>query len=73
MSIKDEYDFSKAERGKFWHQNPVFQFPQYSEEITEDRLDRDVLIKHTRNQITKADQNEGEEIAAGKAKSMDFE
>lgn len=29
--MKDEYDFSKAERGKFYHPNATFGFPVYLE------------------------------------------
>ena len=29
--MKDEYDFLKAERGKFYHPNAVFNFPVYLE------------------------------------------
>ena len=29
--MKPEYDFSKAERGKFYHQDAVFSFPIYLE------------------------------------------
>lgn len=37
--MKKEYDFSKAKRGKFWHPNPIFQFPQHAEkEETPDDL-----------------------------------
>jgi hypothetical protein len=35
QSVKAEYDFSQAERGKFYHKNAVFSFPVY--------LDPDVL------------------------------
>jgi hypothetical protein len=29
--MKPEYDFSKAERGKFYHHDAVFSFPIYLE------------------------------------------
>jgi len=29
--MKDEYDFSKAEKGKFFHPDAVFSFPIYLE------------------------------------------
>ncbi|MGE0083055.1 MAG: hypothetical protein AB7S75_01400 [Desulfococcaceae bacterium] len=30
--MKKEYDFSKGERGKFYHPNAIFNFPVYLEE-----------------------------------------
>ena len=37
-SMKAEYDFSKAERGKFYHPDAVFSFPIYLEADVSDFL-----------------------------------
>ncbi len=37
-SMKAEYDFSKAERGKFYHPDAVFSFPIYLEPEINDFL-----------------------------------
>ncbi len=36
--MKDEYDFSKAERGKFFHPEATFHFPVYLEPDVDDFL-----------------------------------
>ena len=36
--MKDEYDFSKAERGKFFHPEATFHFPVYLEADVDDFL-----------------------------------
>jgi hypothetical protein len=36
--MKDEYDFSKAERGKFYHPDAVFSFPVYLDPDVNDFL-----------------------------------
>lgn len=39
-SMKAEYDFSKAERGKFYHPDAVFSFPVYLEPDVNDFLSK---------------------------------
>jgi hypothetical protein len=34
--MKEEYDFSKAERGKFYHPDATFHFPVYLEPDVDD-------------------------------------
>ncbi len=38
--MKSEYDFSKGERGKFYHPDAVFNFPIYLEPDVNDYLNR---------------------------------
>jgi len=38
--MKAEYDFSKAERGKFYSPNAVFRFPVYLDPDVNDFLDK---------------------------------
>jgi hypothetical protein len=38
--MKEEYDFSKAERGKFYHPDAVFSFPVYLEPDVNDFLSK---------------------------------
>lgn len=38
--MKAEYDFSKGERGKFYHPDAVFSFPIYLEPDVNDYLNR---------------------------------
>ncbi len=38
--MKAEYDFSKAERGKFYHPDAVFSFPVYLEPDVNDFLSK---------------------------------
>ena len=38
--MKGEYDFSKAERGKFYHPDAVFSFPVYLEPDVNDFLSK---------------------------------
>ena len=38
--MKAEYDFSKGERGKFYHPHAVFSFPIYLEPDVNDYLNR---------------------------------
>ena len=38
--MKAEYDFSKAERGKFYHPDTVFSFPVYLEPDVNDFLSK---------------------------------
>lgn len=38
--MKEEYDFSKAERGKFYRPNAVFTFPVYLEPDVYDYINR---------------------------------
>jgi len=38
--MKAEYDFSKGERGKFYHPDAVFSFPIYLEPDVSDYLNR---------------------------------
>lgn len=38
--MKAEYDFSKAERGKFYHAEAVFSFPVYLESDVNDFLSK---------------------------------
>lgn len=38
--MKAEYDFSKGERGKFYHANAVFSFPVYLEPDVNDRMNQ---------------------------------
>ncbi len=38
--MKAEYDFSKAERGKFYHPDAVFSYPVYLEPDVSAFLDR---------------------------------
>lgn len=38
--MKSEYDFSKGERGKFYHPDAVFSFPIYLEPDVNDYLNR---------------------------------
>ncbi len=38
--MKAEYDFSKAERGKFYHPSAVFSFPVYLEPDVNDFLSK---------------------------------
>jgi hypothetical protein len=42
--MKAEYDFSKAERGKFYHPNAIFSFPIYLEAEVSDFLNK--LAEH---------------------------
>jgi len=39
-SMKAEYDFSNAERGKFYHPSAVFSFPVYLEPDVNDYLSK---------------------------------
>jgi hypothetical protein len=39
-SMKAEYDFTKAERGKFYHPDAVFSFPVYLEPDVNDFLSK---------------------------------
>ncbi len=39
--MKTEYDFSKGERGKFYHPNAVFNLPVYTEDTT--MITKDIL------------------------------
>ena len=36
--MKEQYDFSKGERGKFYRPNAVFKFPVYLDEKVQDYL-----------------------------------
>lgn len=38
--MKSEYDFSKGERGKFYHPDAIFSFPIYLEPDVNDYLNR---------------------------------
>jgi len=38
--MKAEYDFSKAERGKFYHPDAVFRFPVYLDPDVNDFLSK---------------------------------
>ncbi|MDI7274850.1 MAG: hypothetical protein QME94_02615 [Anaerolineae bacterium] len=38
--MRDEYDFSKGERGKFYHPGVVFSFPVYLEPDVDDFMSR---------------------------------
>ena len=40
MRYEAEYDFSKAERGKFYHPDAVFSFPVYLEPDVNDFLSK---------------------------------
>jgi len=44
--MKAEYDFSKAERGKFYHPDAVFSFPVYLEPDVNDYMNRIAEEKH---------------------------
>ncbi len=44
--MKAEYDFSKGERGKFYHPDAVFSFPIYLEPDVNDYLNRIAEEKH---------------------------
>ena len=44
--MKAEYDFSKAERGKFYHPEAVFSFPIYLEADVDDFLNKLAAQKH---------------------------
>ena len=44
--MKAEYDFSKAERGKFYHPDAVFSFPIYLEADVNDFLNKLAAQKH---------------------------
>ena len=72
--MKEEYDFSKAERDKFYHLDAIFQFPDKPELIEEilDELYWDAQFRDSQAQLAKATQRAEEEIAAGKSNPMDF-
>ena len=38
--MKAEYDFSKAERGKFYHQEAIFHFPVYLDPDVDEYLSK---------------------------------
>jgi len=38
--MKEQYDFSKGERGKFYHPNAVFSFPVYLEPDVNDFMSK---------------------------------
>ena len=44
--MKAEYDFSKAERGKFYHPDAVFSFPIYLKPDVNEFLSRLAEQKH---------------------------
>ena len=44
--MKAEYDFSKAERGKFYHPDAVFSFPIYLEPDVDTFMSRLAEEKH---------------------------
>lgn len=44
--MKPDYDFSKAERGKFYHPDATFSFPIYLEPDVNDYLNRLAEEKH---------------------------
>jgi hypothetical protein len=44
--MKAEYDFSKAERGKFYHPDAVFSFPIYLEPDVNDYMSQIAEEKH---------------------------
>ncbi len=44
--MKAEYDFSKAERGKFYHPDAVFSFPVYLKPDVNEFLSRLAEQKH---------------------------
>ncbi len=44
--MKAEYDFSKGERGKFYHPDAVFSFPIYLEPDVNDYMNRIAEEKH---------------------------
>ncbi|MCB0078175.1 MAG: hypothetical protein KDD73_12245 [Anaerolineales bacterium] len=44
--MKPEYDFSKAERGNFYHPSAVFSFPIYLEPDVNDFLTQIAEAKH---------------------------
>ncbi len=44
--MKKEYDFSKGERGKFYHPNAEFYIPIYLEREILDELERIALKKN---------------------------
>jgi len=44
--MKAEYDFSKGERGKFYHPDAVFSFPIYLEPDVNDYMNRLAEEKH---------------------------
>ncbi len=53
--MKAEYDFSKGERGKFYHPNAVFSFPVYLEPDVNDFMsqladEKDVDIQELVNE-----------------------
>lgn len=53
--MKAEYDFSKGERGKFYHPNAVFSFPVYLEPDVSDFMsqladEKDVDIQELVNE-----------------------
>jgi len=72
--MKDEYDFSNAERGKFFHSEAILRFPANPEQIEEilDELYWDAQFAASQDKLAKATQRAEEEIAAGKSEPMDF-
>lgn len=44
--MKPEYDFSKGERGKFYHPDAVFSFPIYLEPDVDDFMSQIAEEKH---------------------------
>lgn len=49
--MKAEYDFSKGERGKFYHPDAVFSFPIYLEPDVDAYLNRIAEEKHLDLQV----------------------
>jgi len=45
-TMKPEYDFSKAEKGKFYHPDAVFSFPIYLEPDVDDFMSQIAEEKH---------------------------
>ena len=45
--MKDEYDFSKGERGKFYKENAKFHLPIYLDEQLEDFISKIANEKNT--------------------------
>ncbi len=57
--MKAEYDFSKAERGKFYHQEATFHFPVYLDQDVDEYLselaeEKDVDIQKLVNEWLRA-------------------
>ncbi len=47
FEMKDKYDFSKGERGKFFHADAVFRFPLYLEPDVSDYMNKLAARKGT--------------------------